>query len=128
MYAKIACGLWKKRSNKLSCKKVEETGIFIHKTKREKPKTVLTPENIAAAAASVCEAPSTSIHCSSQRLNISGISWRRILNKKLDMTLYKVQLVQELQSIDHSMRFRFAKWACDQLTKDADFGKKKLSF
>ena len=41
---------------------------------------------------------------------------------------YKVQLVQELKSIDHPMRFRFAKRACDRLTEDADFGKKKSSF
>ena len=43
-------------------KKVKETGILIHKSKHEKPKTVHTPENIAAVAESVCEAPSTSIH------------------------------------------------------------------
>ena len=37
---------------------------------------------------------------------------------------YKVQLVKELKPIDHSKCFRFAKWACDRLTEDADFGKK----
>ena len=36
-------------------KKVKEAGILIDKPKREKPKTVRTPENIAAVA-------STSIH------------------------------------------------------------------
>ena len=35
-------------------KKVEETGIFIDKPKREKPKTVSTPQNIAVVAESVC--------------------------------------------------------------------------
>ena len=40
------------------------------------------------------------------------------------MMPYKVQLVQELKPIDHPMHFRFAKWACDRLTEDADFGKK----
>ena len=44
------------------------------------------------------------------------------------MMPYKVQLVQELEPVDHLMRFRFAKWACDRLTEDADFGKKKSSF
>ena len=73
---------------------------------------------------SVCEAPSTSIHRRSQQLNISETSLRLILHKDLGMTLYKVQLVQELKSIDHPMRFRLAKWACDRLTEDADFGKK----
>ena len=38
-------------------KKVKETGIHIDKPKREKPKTVLTPENIAAVAERVCETP-----------------------------------------------------------------------
>ena len=43
-------------------KKVKETGILIDKPKREKPKTVRIPENIAAVAENVCEAPSISIH------------------------------------------------------------------
>ena len=42
-------------------RKVKETGILIDKPKRGKPKTVRTPENIAAVAESVCEAPSISI-------------------------------------------------------------------
>ena len=90
-------------------KKVKETSILIDKPKSEKPKTVHTLENIAAVAKSVCEAPSTSIHRHSQQLNISETSLRRILNKDLGMTPYKVQLVQELKSIDHPMRFRFTK-------------------
>ena len=97
-------------------KKVKETGILIDKPKREKPKTVRTPENTADVAESVREAPSTSIHRRSQQLNISETSLRRILHKDLGMTPYKVQLVQELKPTDHPMRFRFAKWACDRLT------------
>ena len=50
-------------------------------------------------------------------------NWR-ILHKVPDMMPHKVQLVQELKPIDHPMRFRFAKWACDQLTEDDNFGKK----
>ena len=46
----------------------------------------------------------------------------RILHKDLDLTAYKVQLVQDLKPINH----RFAKRACDRLTEDADFGKKKI--
>ena len=46
----------------------------------------------------------------------------------LGMTPFKVQLVQELNSIDHSMRFCIAKWACDRLTEGADFGTKKIIF
>ena len=38
-------------------KKVKETGILIDKPKHVKPETVRTPENIAAVAESVCEAP-----------------------------------------------------------------------
>ena len=94
-------------------KKVKETGIIIDKPKREKPKTVRTPENIAALTESVCEAPSTSIHRRSQQLNISETSLRRILHKDLGITPYNVQLVQELKPIDHPMRFRFAKRASD---------------
>ena len=43
-------------------KKVNETGVLIDKPKRERPKTVRKPENFAAVAESVREAPSTSIH------------------------------------------------------------------
>ena len=46
------------------------------------------------------------------------------MHKDLGMMPYKVQLVQELKPTDHPMRFRFAKWACDRLTEDADFAKK----
>ena len=63
------------------------------------------------------EALSTSIHRRRQQLNISKTSLKRILNKDLGMTPYKVQLVQELKLIDHQMRFRFSKWACDRLTE-----------
>ena len=44
------------------------------------------------------------------------------------MAPYKVQLVQEWKPMDHPMRFRFAKWACDRLIEEADFGKKKIIF
>ena len=54
-------------------KKVKETGILSDKPKGEKPKTVRTPENIAALAEIVCKAPSTSIHRLSQQLKISDI-------------------------------------------------------
>ena len=37
-----------------NCVKIKETGILIDKLKREKPKAVPTPENIAAVAESVC--------------------------------------------------------------------------
>ena len=69
-------------------KKVKETGILIDKPKREKPKTMRTPENTAA------DVPSTSIHRRSQQLNISETSLRRILNKHHGMKPYKVQLGQ----------------------------------
>ena len=104
--------------------KAKETGILIDKPKCEKPETVHTHENIAAVTESVCEAPSTSIHRRSQQLNISEHHSDEFCIKSLVWS--KVQLVQELKPIEHSMRFRFAKWACDRLTKDADFGKKNI--
>ena len=95
-------------------KKVKETGSLIDKPKRQKPK-VRTPKNIAAVAENVCEKPATSIHRRSQQFNISETSLSRIFYKDLGITPYKVQLVQEWKPIDHSMRFSFAKWACDNL-------------
>ena len=73
---------------------MKETGILIDKLKRDRPKTVRIPENIAAVAESVREAPSTSIHRRSQQFNISETSLGRLLHKDLGMTPYKVQLVQ----------------------------------
>ena len=106
-------------------KKVKETGILIDKPKREKSKTVRELENIAAVAESLSEALSISIHCRSQQLNISEMLLRCILHKDLVMTSYKIQLVQELKPIHHPLCFRFAKWDCNRLPEDADFGKKK---
>ena len=88
MCAKIAYGFWKKRNIvssvcSLSCEKSERNED--DKLKREKPKTVRTPENIAAVAASVCEASSTSILRRSQQLNISRTSLRRVLHKDFGM-------------------------------------------
>ena len=107
---------------------LKETGILIDNPQREKPKTVRTPKNIAVVAESVCEAPSTSIHRRSQQLSISETLQRRNLYKNLGMTPYKVQLVQDLKPIDHTIRFHFSKWACNRLTEDADFDKKKSFF
>ena len=110
-------------------KKVKDTVVIIDKLKREKPKTMRIPENIAAVAESVREAPSTSIHRRSQHfLNISEASLSRILHKDLGIMPYKDQWVPELKQIVHPVGFRFAKWACDRLTENAAFGKKNLIF
>ena len=96
MSAEIVYGFWKKRSTVSSpCllsfeKSASSSGILIDNPKREEPKTVRMPENIAAVAESVFEAPSISIHCRSQQLNISETSLRRILHKGFGMTPYKV--------------------------------------
>ena len=87
-----------------------------------------TPENITVVTESVLEVPSTSIHRPSEQLHISETSWRRIFHKNLGMTPYKVQFIQGLKPIDHTMCFRFPKWACDQLTEDADFSTQKIMF
>ena len=55
-------------------KKVKETGILIDKPKREKPKTVHSPENFAICVVNIK---------SPQQLNISETSLRRILHKDL---------------------------------------------
>ena len=41
---------------------VDYLGILIDKSKCDKPKTLRTPENVAAVAEGVREVPSTSIH------------------------------------------------------------------
>ena len=66
--------------------RLKETDIVIDKPKHEKPITMRTLKNIAGAAKSVREAPSTSIHRLPQQLNISEKSLRRILHKDLSMT------------------------------------------
>ena len=71
-----------------------------------------TPKNFATVAESVRETPSTSIYHRPQQLNISQISLSPIYRKDLGMMPYKVQMKLKLKS------------AWDQLTEDADFGKK----
>ena len=51
--------------------KVRETGFIVHTPRREKARTVRTPENIEAAAEGVHENPSPSARHCSQELNIS---------------------------------------------------------
>ena len=63
-----------------------------------------------------------------EHLNILETSLRRILRTDLGMMPYKLPLVQELRTIHHPMHFCFAKWVCDRLIEDADFGKKKSYF
>ena len=74
-------------------KKVKETSILINKPKREEPKTVPTPKNIAGVAESMREAPFTSIHRRSLPLNISERSLRRILHKELKLSQLTIQRV-----------------------------------
>ena len=95
-------------------KKVKEVGILIDKPKHVKQKTVHSPEDIAAVTESMLEAPSKSIHCRSQQLNISETLLRRTLHKDLRMMPYKVQLVQDLKLVYHAMCFRFAKCPCSR--------------
>ena len=97
----------------LEVEKHHQLRILIDKPNREKPKTVRTPDNIAAVAESVCEVPLTLIRRRYQQSHISETSLRRISHKDLGMTQYKHQLVKELKPIDHLKRFRFTKWACN---------------
>ena len=70
--------------------KVRETGFIVDAPTRQRARTLRTPENIDAVAASVRENPSTSTRHRSQELNISRTSLSRILRKDLGMTPYKV--------------------------------------
>ena len=105
MCAKICIRMLEEEKQSLLCmfvilrKKMKETGTLIDKPKREKPKTMRTPADIAVVAESVCEALSPSIHRRSQKFKISETSLRRILHKDLGMMPYKVQLVQQLKPI-----------------------------
>ena len=76
MYTKIAFGFGRREAPYVIClvEKVKETGILIDKPKREKPKTLRTPENIAAVAETVRKAPLTSIHRRSRQLKNSETS------------------------------------------------------
>ena len=75
---------------------------------RSRSRSVHSTENIASVAQSVLEHPSRSIPHRSQELNIPRTSLRRILHKYLSSKSYRVQIVQQLKPLDHSMRFQFA--------------------
>ena len=65
--------------------------------------------------------PVTSTRRRSQELNIPRTSFRRILHKDLGMTVYKIQLIQELKPGDHQMRLRFAEWTNARLQEHPNF-------
>ena len=44
--------------------------------------------------------------------------------KNLNMASYKVQLVQKLKSLNHSLHFRFARWVNEKPHNEVEFNKK----
>ena len=126
-HGNVEYAFWKDRSAvssvcSFSCvKNVKETGIPIDKPKHEKTKTLHTPENIAAVWQKVC------MQRQQHQFTVIHNNWtfRRHYWHNFNIKTIRNPIVQELKPIDHSMRFRFAKWACERLTEDINFGKKK---
>ena len=105
-------------------RKFEATGSVSDAPKSGRPKSVRTPENIASVSASVREDPKTSTTRRSQELGISRRSLGRILHKDLNLHAYKIQLCQQLKSIDHFSRRVFSEWLIEQRKIDANFSSK----
>ena len=104
-------------------KKVKESRFLIDKPTREKLQTVRTPYPIESLLL-----PKVCVKRQEQQFTVVLNNWafrRQILRKDLGMTPYKVQLVQQLKSTNHPMRFRFASLVQFGLEENADFDKKK---
>ena len=84
-------------------KRIWQFGSLLDKVTRSHARPVRSTENIVAVAQNVLEQPSTSTRHRSQNLNIS-LLWEEFWIKT-SVKSYKVQLVQELKSYDHPMRF-----------------------
>lgn len=94
------------------------------KTTRLRSRPVRTDKNIAAVAQSG-RPPTLNHHCS-QELDICSTSQRLFLGNDLCIPnqAYNVQLVQQLKSYEHSMRFRFTQRTKDRLAEDEHFYQK----
>ena len=68
--------------------------------------------------------PNVSCPLYSQELGLSyGTLWR-ILDFDLHLHLYKVQLTQQLKSVNHSQGRRYVEWALERQAVDGNFSNK----
>ena len=105
-------------------KKFEETGSVVDQATPVRRRNVRSIDNIAVILKSVRENSNLSITRRSQEVGISKASTWRILRKDLGLHPYKIQLTQELKTVDRSVRRTFADWALEQLETDPNFGAK----
>lgn len=101
--------------------KFEEFGVVTDIPKCGRPQNVRIPENIAKVRESVESNPGISIRRRSQELDISQTSLQRILKLELHMKPYKIQLVQELQIIDHQKRLNYSNSILKLHDQNVDF-------
>ena len=105
-------------------RKFEATGSVADLRKGGRPKSVRTPEKIAAVKQSVKDDPKQSTTRRSLELGISRTSLHRILHKDLNLHAYKIQLTQQLKPIDHFSRRVFSDWLLEHRRIDAQFSSK----
>ena len=94
--------------------KFEETGSVLDIKPATRKRKGRSQEHINMVRDSVAEDQQTSIARRSQQLEITQTTLWRILHKDLALKPYKVQLVQELQPLDHSQRRDFVNWMDEQ--------------
>lgn len=104
--------------------KFETTGSVCNVIPKERRKKRRSTEIIAGVQKSVSNCPEQSLRRRSQELVISYGSLWNILHEDLKVMPYKIQLVQELRSNDHSLRRKFADWALMKLKDDPLFYQK----
>lgn len=81
-----------------------QTGSALKRKPPGRPRTVTSPENVAAVRRSVQQSPRRSARKHAAALRVSDRSVRRILHRDLKMHPYKIMLVQELSERDFEVR------------------------
>lgn len=101
--------------------RLEEFGSTGDISRRGRPRSCRSAENIAAVAADVQENPETSTRRRATQMGISRRSLQRILVKDLKMFPYKIQTAQQLLFADRQLRINYSRAVLNLARNEIDF-------
>lgn len=101
--------------------KFEETGSLEDVKTPERSRSRRSLFNQELVFDNVLVSPQKSVRRRSQELGIPVSSMQRILKKDLRVHPYKIQLTQELKTIDHGKRREFVNWFLEMERNDTNF-------
>ena len=99
---------------KLWVSNFRQTGSALKRKPTGRPRTAITPENVARVRTSIQQSPKRSAVKHAAALGLSERSLRRILHKELHLHPYKIMVGQELSEEDFETR----RAACDDILQN----------